>query len=524
MHGGLSVIDYIIMGGYLVGTILMGYLIGKKQKDTEDFLLAGRKMVWWPVAISLYASLFSAISYISMPGEAFNHGMTMAFSSFMALAALPIVVFVFLKLFYRLKVWTAYEYLEYRFSFPVRILGSGMFLIMRGLYLGVVLYATALAFQPATGWSQMTTIVVIGLVATGYTMMGGMAAVIWTDVIQFVVLLGGIIAVLFVTASQVPDGFVGIWHHAKDLGHGFNVSKESGFWDFDFTRRITIWAWLIGLLPWVLSKSTDQVNLQRCMTCRSFKDVAGAMIGATVGSIPMCFLFYFTGLAIFVYFRVIHPDMLPPDVKGDSAFTYMITHVMPVGIRGLLLAAILAAVMSTVDSVVNSMAASSVKDIYQRVLRPGKKESHYLFVARVMTLVWGILSIGFGALIIWIYAHRDIPLLEVSNVTLGFAGGILLGLFVLGLMTYRSTSLGAFIGFFVGIIITGYITYYYYLARPPEERISFMWISLIAPGSVAVIGYLCSIPQRYKHSADKGHVIWDPMVLRRVANKKAKEI
>lgn len=504
----LSGLDYTIMGVYLSAMIVMGYWVGRKQHNTEDFFLAGRGMAWWPVAISLFASLFSAISYIAMPGEAYNFGMNMYLGGIIMLLPLPIMILFFLRLFYKLKLWTAYEYLERRFDVKVRIFGSIIFMLMRGLYLGVVLYATAMLMETTIGWPLWLSIVVVGAIGTVYTVLGGMAAVIWTDVVQFFILLGGIIIIIVMVALQVPGGIWGIWTEANNMGHGFNLGADSGFWDWGFTQRITIWVWLIAFVPMCISPAIDQVNLQRCLSCKSFKTAGFSIIGSSVGMLPVTLLFYFAGLALLVYFKVLHPNAMPQDLNGDAAFTYFAANVLPNGLRGLLIAGILAAVMSTVDSTVNSLTAVSIKDIYQRVIKPDMSEAHYLKVAKLLTWAWGGFAILFGLIIITVFTNRDIPLLEISNVSLGLFGGILLGAFALGLLTYRSNASGLMIGLAGGIITTLMVTYFFYLAPAREDRISFMWLGLVSQLSVVIIAYTASIICKSTGKDIDKYVIW----------------
>jgi SSS family transporter len=508
MNQGLSVFDYAVMIIYLAAMIGTGYWVGRKQHNTEDFFLAGRGMAWWPVAISLFASLFSAISYIAMPGEAYNYGMNMYLGGIIALLPMPIMIAVFLRLFYKLKLWTAYEYLEKRFDVRARALGSVAFMFMRGVYLGVVLYATAMLLQPTIGWPLWFSVLVVGIIGTLYTALGGMAAVIWTDVIQFFILLGGIIIIIAIVAFQVPGGLLGIWTEANNMGHGFNLSAASGFWDFDFTRRITIWAWLLAFLPSCISPAIDQVNLQRCLSCKSFKSASFAVVGATVGMLPVILIFYIAGLALLVYFKTIYKGALPENFNGDSAFTFFAANVLPIGLRGLLIAGILAAVMSTVDSTVNSLTAVTIKDIYQRLLKKNQPEEHYLKASKILTWIWGGISILFGLMIIAIFASRDIPLLEVSNVCIGTLGGIILGFFALGLLTYRSNSPGAMTGVISGVIISFSFAWFFYLSQDKSERVSFLWLGLVSNSSVIIIGYISSLFYGLRHKDIDGYVVW----------------
>jgi SSS family transporter len=390
---------------------------------------------------------------------------------------------------------------------------------MRGVYLGIVLYATALLLKSAIGWPLWLSILIIGIIGTLYTVLGGMNAVIWTDVSQFFILLSGIVIVIVYVACQVPGGLLGIWDQASVMGHGFNIGADSGFWNFDFKQRITIWVWLVCFLPNCLSPAIDQVNLQRCLSCKSFKSAAMAVCGSSIGMLPVTFLFYFAGLALLVYFKVVYKGVLPENLNGDTAFTYFAAHILPVGLRGLLVAAILAAVMSTVDSTVNSLTAVSVKDIYQRILVPGKREEHYLKISKILTWFWGIAGILFGLAIVEVFAKRDIPLLEVSNVSLGLLGGLVLGLFALGLLTYRANTFGAITGLICGAVLTCVITWTHYLSPAPDERISFMWLGLISPASVIGFGYIASFFRKPETADLTSHVVWGALKRRLSGNK-----
>lgn len=490
----MNSIDYIILAIYLLMTIGLGYILGRKQSNCEDYFLAGRKMSWWPIAISLFASLFSAISYIAMPGEAYNFGMNMSLSGIVQFLPMPIMIFVFLKLFYRLKLWTAYEYLELRFCCRIRALGSCSFMVLRTVYLGIVLYATANLMHDAVGWPMYLSIIVIGAIGTLYTALGGMAAVVWTDVIQFFVLLGGVILIIGFVAFHVDGGLLGIWQTADAMGHGFDLSTKGGFWNFDFNIRITVWAWLIAAIPLCISPAVDQINLQRCLSCKDFRTAVTAVIATSIVGVPLTFLFYYAGLSVLVYFHTVAPGVLPEtNSSGDKAFTWFVANILPVGVRGLLVAAILSAVLSTVDSVINSLTTVAVKDIYQRFINTSDSEEHYLRVAKILTLVWGGISILSGIIIVWIYATRDVSLLEISYAALGMLGGFLLGLFIVGLMSLRGNSPGVALGFVVGVSLTLYVYITMILLPDPTERLSFIWIGLLASSSVALFGYLASL-------------------------------
>ncbi|MEA1951917.1 MAG: sodium:solute symporter, partial [Planctomycetota bacterium] len=226
---GFGLPDYLAMVAYLGGIVAMGAYFMLRQKDTDDYFLGGRSIHWFPVAISMFASLFSAVSYIAAPAEAYNNGMMLFIKSACVLLGVPAAVILFVRFFRRLSLTTAYEYLERRFDLKVRLMAAGLFLLLRSFYLGVVLFASAVALQPATSWPLWFSIGLVGIVATLYTTLGGMKSVIWTDVVQFFVLLGGILLVLGMLAARNEGGVAGIWSYARDHDHTFNQISQPSF-------------------------------------------------------------------------------------------------------------------------------------------------------------------------------------------------------------------------------------------------------------------------------------------------------
>lgn len=521
-QAGLTAIDYAVIAAYIIGIVLLGSWAGRRQKSTEDFLLAGRSMRWWPIAISLFAAFFSSISYIAIPGEAFNYGTTMYLSMFFLALPLPVALLFFLKLFYRLRLWTAYEYLERRFQVGLRICGSAVFLVTRCVYLGVALYATALLLEPAVGWPLWVSILLIGIAGTVYAGIGGLKGVIWTDVAQFVILVGGVLAIIVFILCKLPNGAADILQVTKATNHGFNVGWSSGFWDFNFRQRITVWAWLIGVLPNCIAPATDQVNLQLCLACKNYRSLAMSMIGSSIGGLPVVFIFYIAGLSLLAYTRILGPGTPLAEIpQGDQAYTWFITHIMPVGLRGLIIAGLMSAVMSTAVSVINSLATVTIKDIYQRVVSPDRGERHYLAAAKLLTVAWGMAAIAIGCLIACLCSAYEVTLLEISNICLGIFSGILLGLFSLGLLNPRANSFGAWCGIFGGIGVSCFVTYRYFLTIPVSERISFLWIGVLAPFSVFVIGSIfCLCRPREERRPEL--VIWKNPLLKnpQIASKK----
>lgn len=485
--------DYVTLGIYLAGIVALGAWFARQQSSTEEYFLGGRTFHWLPVALSMFASLFSATSYIAAPAEGFNHGMTLFLKSVAVLLGVPLAVVVFVRFFRRLSLTTAYEYLERRFDLKVRLMASFLFLLLRSFWLGVVLFASAVALQPATGWPVWFSILLVGVAATIYTTLGGMRSVIWTDVIQFVVLSGGILLVLATLTWGPVQSLVGIWEYGREQGHTFNKLGEASFYSFDPFVRYSLWAIVISAIFTKLSLAgADQISIQRYLSTRNEKDASRSLVWGTALGVPVMFLFYFSGVGL-LWFYDMHPERALPGMTGDYALPHYIATELPPGVGGILMAAILAAVMSTVDSGLNSLATCSVTDFYGRVIRPKASERNKLALARILTVVWGVLAIGSAALMIWLYGAQrgQNPLIFVSEVTLGLFGGILLGIFLLGVLSRRATSLGVLVGTIVGLAAAIAVTApYYFRELPPDSpRLSFLWINIVGCLVTVAVGY-----------------------------------
>ena len=359
---GFTFWDYAAVFVYLSGILGMGIYFMQQQKTTADYFVGGRGFHWLPVAISMFTSLFSAISYIAMPAEAYNHGMMLfLYSAAMLLGVLPAVL-IFVRFFRRLSLTTAYEYLERRFDLRVRLMASFLFLLLRSFYLGVVLFASGVVLQPAIGWPVWLSVVVVGVVATACTTMGGMKGVIWIDVLQFLVLLGGVVLVLGFLIAEHPDGISGIWSYAQARDHTFNQVWDKSFYSLDPFQRISLWIVIVSAIFQKLGYAgADQISIQRYLSTRSVKDASWSIICGTALSIPVAFLLYFTGLGLLYYYGV-HPQRALPEMTGDYALTHFISSELPPGVGGIIIAGILAAVITTVCSVLNSLSACTITD------------------------------------------------------------------------------------------------------------------------------------------------------------------
>lgn len=493
---GFGFWDYLVLAAYLAGIIALGAWLGRRQSSTAEYFLGSRQFHWLPVAMSMFAALFSASSYVAAPGEAYNHGMTLFAKSVAVLLGVPPAVILFVRFFRRLNLTTAYEYLERRFDLRVRLVGSLLFLLLRSFWLGVVLFASAVALEPATGWPIWAGVLLVGLVSTAYTTLGGMKSIIWIDAIQFLVLSGGILLVLATLTWGPAQSLLGIWQYAHEKGHAFNRLAEADFYSFDPFVPYSLWAIVISAVFTKLSLAgADQISIQRYLSTKNEQNASRSLVWGTALGIPVMFVFYFTGLGL-LWFYDIHPDRALHNMTGDYALPHYIATELPQGMGGLIIASILAAALSTVDSGLNSLATCSVTDFYARVIRPASDQRRQVAVARVLTVVWGGLAIASAALMIWLYGaeRRQNPLIFVSEVTLGLFGGILLGIFLLGILSRRANSFGALTGALVGLAAALAVTApYYFRELPPDSpRLSFLWINIVGCLVTVVVGYVAS--------------------------------
>jgi SSS family transporter len=484
------------MTGYLLGILLMGAYFMLRQESTDEYFLGSHNLHWFPVAISMFASLLSAISYIACPAEAYNHGMTMSLKSIFVVLGIPPAIYLFVRFFRRLSITTAYEYLETRFSPAVRLTTAGLFLMLRSFYLGVVLFASAVVLEPATGWPAWVSVLLVGVISTAYTTMGGISSVIWTDVLQFGVLTGGALVVIGTVMIGNSVGPVEIWNFAEANGHAFNAVTTREFYLFDPFVRLSLWSMVVSAIFTKLAAAgADQVVIQRYLSTRNEKDATRSLVWGTIFGIPVMFLLYFVGLTLF-WFYSMHPESALKNMTGDDVLAHYISTELAPGIGGLIMAAILAAVMSTVDSGLNSLATCSTVDFYKRVFRPKANDRQSLLFAKTMTVVWGLVAMGSAALLMLLFGtdNRKNPLISISEVTLGFFGGILLGVFLLGILTRRANTLGVMVGMVVGFFVALGATAPYYFCELPKgsPKLSFFWINIIGCLATFGVGYVVS--------------------------------
>ena len=468
-------LDYSAIGVYFLVLVGMGFYFSKREKNTDDFFLGGRRVPWWAAGISIYGTLLSAISFLATPATSYKGNWIYAVGNMLMLVVAPIVIYFYLPFFRRLNVTTAYEYLEKRFNLAVRMFGSTAFTIFQLGRMGIVLLLPALALSAVTGIDLRLSILVMGVLCTFYTVMGGIEAVIWTDVLQVFVLLGGAWLSLFLISASVEGGFFGMIQTGYAEGKFHLVN-----WGWDITQKVFFVVIIGRFLEALIPYTTDQTVVQRYLTTSSEKQAARSIWTGAICSLPSFMVFFSIGTALYVFYKE-HPAQLDPNLTSDQIFPLFIVQTLPSGIGGLVVAAVFAAAMSSLDSSMNSVSAVLVTDFYRR-FSGGGDEKRAMYLARTLTI-----ALGFFATLIALYmAVSEITgLWEKYMKIIGLFGGSLAGIFALGIFTRRAHGVGALIGAVVGAAVLYYVQRY--------TALSFLLYSTTGILTSFTVGYLMSI-------------------------------
>lgn len=424
-------IAYTVLALYLVGVLVNGALFSRKMKSTDDFFKAGGRIPWWAAGLSIFGTQLSAITFMAVPAMAYTSNWQKMIGNFTIILVAPLVIFIFLPFYRKLNITTANEYLEKRFNLTTRLTGAVFFNIMQFGRIGIVLLLPSIALSIATGINQDLCIIAMGVLCIAYTCLGGMEAVIWTDVTQVIILtVGAIIALIMLISGSDPGTFSAAVATGKTST--FNMA-------FDLTSE-NFWVILIGGLALnLVSYGSDQSVIQRYMTTPTEAAARKSIWTNAILSIPATFLFFAIGTALYTYFQS-NPEMLSPNMdSNDAIFPMYIVNQMPAPLAGLLIAAIFAAAMSSLDSSMNSVSACVTTDFYRR-LSKNVDEKKCLKLAKLITFLVGFSGMLFA---LWM-AHSDIKSLWDQLVKyIGLFGGGLGGLFLLGMLNKNANGAGA---------------------------------------------------------------------------------
>ena len=551
----MRTLDWGVLAVSLVGIIAYGLYRARGSRTVESYLLAGRTMHWWVIGLSIMATQASAITFIGTTGQGYIDGLRFVQFYFGLPIAMVVIAAVAVPLFYRSGVYTAYEYLEQRFDSKTRTLASLIFLIQRGLGVGLALYAPAVVLSVIIGWPEWLTILTMGALVISYTVVGGIKAVMWTDAQQMMVMFVGIVVAFLAAVWGLPSDV--------SFGDAIYLAGVSGKLqavdlDFDWQNRYTLWSGLIGGTFLALAYfGCDQSQVQRYLTGRSMAHMRISLLFNAVVKVPLQFVILLTGALVFSFFVFTQPPLLFNPVerarmgqgggapyedvesryrqtfserevaartllmsrnrsaesrylstearvqgirkeaialveKSNDGETYndtnyiflnFVTGYLPVGLVGLIIAAVFAAAMSTISAELNSLATATVIDHYRRYMRPGASDPHYTLAARLATAFWGVYATAFAS-----FGGQLGSLIEAVNRVGSFFYGSLLGVFVLAFAPWKTTGRGAFMGMLAGLAAVAWTS--------TQTEISYLWYNVVGCVVAVGVGWLVGRPAR----------------------------
>lgn len=469
-------LNYVVLILYLLISLLIGVFFARKQKSTDDYFVGGGRIPWWASGLSVFGTLLSAITFMAIPAKSFTTDWSFFMLNIAGIAITPLIAYIFIPFFNRLNISTAYEFLEKRFNYFARALGSISFILFQLGRIGIVLLLPSLAISIVTGIPVEMCILLMGVLCVVYTTFGGIEAVIWTDVMQVIVLMGGsIVAIIWIlmgTDSSINEMVAYATEKEK-----FNILN----FDLNFTEP-TFWVvFLGGLASAMVTQGTDQTVVQRFLTSSNIKDSQKTLYTNAVLTLPATIIFFGIGTLLYIFYSEMPAKLSPAISNNDSIFPWYIVKELPKGISGLLIAGIFSAAMSSISSSLNSVSTAFCNDLYKRY-NPNVFDMKLLKIARIITVFAGIFGV---VLALWMANSNIKSLWDQFYRFLGLFTGGLGGMFLLGMLTKRANTKGAMIGLVLSTLILWYVSNY--------TSINFLMYSLIGVGSCFVFGYLFSL-------------------------------
>ena len=478
----MSAIDSAVIVAYLLGMAGMGFYFMRRNRDADAYFKAGGKLPWWVVSLSIYATMFSSITFMSIPAMAFSGDMSYFVISF----GIPIMALVtvrwYLPFFRRLNLTSAYEYLEVRFNLPCRLFASAAFILFMIARTAIVAYLPSLALCAVTGIDINVAIAVVTLITIVYCTVGGVEAVILSDFVQSVILICSTALILVWLIAGTDGGWSGFLEMGSSA-HKFRVFDLA----FDWTKPC-FWVVLIGgLVANLASYTSDQCVVQRYMTTPDEKGAAKSILFNGGLSFLNCFVFFTVGVALWTYYQS-HAAALPAGTKPDAVLAVFIARELPHGVSGLVLAAVAAATMSTLSANLNSAASAITTDFYQRLVicksnnQTIKQSSRILLCGKISTVVIGLLG---GAMALWL-ANADIGnIYDQFQRFLGILTGGLGCLFFMGIFMKRVNGFGATCGLVANYIVCFGLDRLHFAGKP--HLLLFGFLGMVACLIVAPI-------------------------------------
>lgn len=453
----IGLVDLVVIGAYFAGMLLLGVVFMKRSRNSDDYFRGGGRLPWWAVSLSIYATMFSSITFLSIPAWSFMTDCRYAPLAIGTIALVPVVLKWYLPYFRRLNLTSAYEFLEVRYNLACRLFASAMFIFFMVVRTAIVAYLPAVAIAAVTGVDVNLAIVAVVAVTIVYCTMGGIEAVIWGDFTQSLILFAGTGAIFYFLVTGSDGGFAGY------LREGWDAGKFSFFdLSLDWTRPV-FWVVVIGgIVTNLASYTSDQCVVQRYMATKDEVSAGKSIVMNGALSFFNCLVFFALGVALWTFFRS-HPELLDVTMpKSDAVMPLFIADCMPSGLRGLVFGAVAAATMSTLSTNLNSAATAVTVDFYDRLFR-GVTDRGRLVCGKVTTVVFGLVGGAFALLL----ANTDVAsVYDVFQVMIGTLTGGISCLFLMGVFMPRIGGRAAFAGLVANYIVCAVLRFAPWPGKP----------------------------------------------------------
>ncbi|MDA1015102.1 MAG: sodium:solute symporter, partial [Planctomycetota bacterium] len=482
----IRTLDLIVIGVYLATMAAVGVYFSRRNQSTEEYFLGSRSFPGWALGLSMLGTSISSVTFLAFPAAAFVLDWRQLVSNLMLPLVAVVAIIVFIPFFRQGQLTTAFEYLEQRFGPAARLYGALSFILLQLIRLANVLFLLAIPVSMLTGLDMHYVIIGVGVFIAFYTVVGGFDAVIWTDVVQSIVLwFGGLLCFGYI-AWNLPDGVgqifaVGAEHKKFNLGEMTFSVGERTFWTVA----------LVGVFNWLAMYSSDQNVVQRYVAAKSLGDARRAATLYSVIAVPTWAFFFFVGTCVFVWYREF-PDPEVALLKADQVFPYFILTTIPAGLAGLTIAGVLAAAMSSLDSSINAIATVCTIDLLKPYLARGREDRFYLRVARWIATVAAVLMIG-GAVLLTTIEKESMN--DLTWIVASVFGGCLVGLFMVGFFTRRVDSFSAMTALGVSILLNVYLGLCVagWLPESITAPVHSYWVGVIVNLAFVAIAYAVSL-------------------------------
>jgi SSS family solute:Na+ symporter len=475
---GLNAADFAVIVAYLAAVTLFGLRFRRRRVTLRDYFLADRKISWWAISLSIVAAETSTLTIISVPGMAFEADFRFLQFAVGYIVGRIIIALLLVPHYLRGDLVTAYQLIERRFGNRLRTLTAGLFLLTRAAAEGVRVFAVAIVVRIALGsflggmsdlGRDLAAIGVVTLLTLIYTFEGGLAAVIWTDVVQLGIYLAGAVAAVFVLVHSVPGGWPAIQAVAQHAGK-FRFLD----WSWNSSSTYTVWSGVIGGTVFTMaSHGTDQLIVQRLLAARNQGQAQAAIVTSGIAVFLQFSLFLLIGAMLFAYYALV--PQAGGLARSDAVFpTFIATH-MPHVVSGFIIAAILAAAMSNLSAALNSLSSTAIVDFYAR-MAPQSSEEARVRLSRLVTVGWALVLFGLALL-----ARHGGRVLEMGLSIASVAYGSLLGVFLLGVLTRTTSERGAMAGMVCGFVLNVYLWQF--------TRVPFTWYVVLGSMTTMAVGY-----------------------------------